>query len=114
MKTGFLAVLAALALVTTGYSGGWHGGGGGWHGNGGGWHGGSLPRRVLRTPITITPDIIDLTAVGVGLPVDTIRGGCFRCRCPTRITDITVPVMDTVVWVWVRTWLRVRILMGEV
>lgn len=31
MKTGFLAVLAALALVTTGFSGGWHGHGG-WHG----------------------------------------------------------------------------------
>jgi hypothetical protein len=33
MKTGFLAVLVALALVTTGFSGGWHGKGG--------WHGGS-------------------------------------------------------------------------
>jgi len=45
--------------------------------------------------VTIAPDITDSTAVGVGLPVDTIRGGCFRCRCPTRITDITVPDMDT-------------------
>jgi hypothetical protein len=44
---------------------------------------------------SIAPDIIDTTGVGVGLPVDTIRGGCSRCRCPTRITDITVPVMDT-------------------
>jgi hypothetical protein len=43
----------------------------------------------------ITPDITDSMAVGVGLPVDTIRGGCFRCQCPIRITDITVPVMDT-------------------
>jgi hypothetical protein len=40
MKTGFLAVLAALALVTTGFSGGWHGHGG-WHGGyRGGYHGG--------------------------------------------------------------------------
>ena len=45
--------------------------------------------------VTTTPDIIDLTEVGVGLRGDTIRGGCFRCRCLTRITDITVPVMDT-------------------
>jgi hypothetical protein len=44
---------------------------------------------------SITPDIIDITAVGVGLPVDTTRGGCFRCRCHTRITDITAPVTDT-------------------
>jgi hypothetical protein len=29
MKTGFFAALAALALVTTGFSGGWHGNG--WH-----------------------------------------------------------------------------------
>ena len=50
MKTGFLAVLAALALVTTGFSGGWHGGyRGGYHGGYGHryyhsgyyrWHGG--------------------------------------------------------------------------
>jgi hypothetical protein len=84
MKTVFLAVLAALALVTTGYSGGWHGGGGE----------GSTGAGITDTDST-APDIIDSTGVGVGLPVDTIRGGCFRCRCPTRITDITVPVMDT-------------------
>jgi hypothetical protein len=44
---------------------------------------------------SIAPDIIDSTVVGVGLPVDTIRGGCFRCQFPIRLTDITVPVMDT-------------------
>jgi hypothetical protein len=43
---------------------------------------------------SIAPDIIDSTEVGGGLPVDTILGGCFRCRYPTRITDITVPAMD--------------------
>ena len=41
MKTGLLAVLAAFALVATGFSGGWRGGGGGWHG-GGGWRGGGF------------------------------------------------------------------------
>jgi hypothetical protein len=56
--------------------------------------GGSTEARITVTD-SIAPDIIDSTGVGVGLPVDTIRGGCFRCRCPTRITDITVPVMDT-------------------
>jgi hypothetical protein len=44
---------------------------------------------------SIMPDITDTTAVGVGLPVDTTRGGSFRCQCLTRITDTTVPVMDT-------------------
>jgi hypothetical protein len=43
---------------------------------------------------SIAPDIIDSTEVGGGLPVDTILGGWFRCRYPTRITDITVPAMD--------------------
>jgi hypothetical protein len=56
--------------------------------------GGSTGAGITDTDST-APDIIDSTGVGVGLPVDTIRGGCFRCRCPTRITDITVPVMDT-------------------
>ena len=56
--------------------------------------GGSTEAGITDTD-SIAPDIIDSTGVGVGLPVDTIRGGCFRCRCPTRITDITVPVMDT-------------------
>ena len=45
--------------------------------------------------VTITPDITDSTADGVGSPVDTIRGGSFQCQYPTRTTDITVPVMDT-------------------
>ena len=56
--------------------------------------GGSTEAGITDTD-SIAPDIIDSTGVGVGLPVDTIRGGCFRCRCPTRITDITVPDMDT-------------------
>jgi hypothetical protein len=42
---------------------------------------------------SIAPDTIDSTEVGGGLPVDTILGGCFRCRCLIRITDITVPAM---------------------
>ncbi len=42
---------------------------------------------------TITQAITVLTAVGVGLPVDTTRGGCFRCQCPTLTTDIMVPGM---------------------
>jgi hypothetical protein len=56
--------------------------------------GGPTGAGITDTDST-TPDIIDSTEVGVGLPVDTIRGGCFRCRYPTRITDITVRVMDT-------------------
>ena len=44
---------------------------------------------------SMAPVITGSTAVGAGLPVDTIRGGSFRCQCHTRITDITVPVMDT-------------------
>lgn len=56
--------------------------------------GGPTGAGITDTDST-TPDIIDSTGVGVGLPVDTIRGGCFRCRYPTRITDITVRVMDT-------------------
>ena len=56
--------------------------------------GGSTEAGIMGTD-SIAPDIIDSTGVGVGLPVDTIRGGCFRCQCPTRTTDITVPVMDT-------------------
>jgi hypothetical protein len=44
---------------------------------------------------TTTPAITDTMVVGVGLLVDTIRGGSFRCQCRTLITDITVPVMDT-------------------
>jgi hypothetical protein len=30
--------------------------------------------------VTTTPDITDTTVVGVGSPVDTIRGGCFSRR----------------------------------
>ena len=56
--------------------------------------GGPTGAGITDTDST-TPDIIDSTGVGVGLPVDTIRGGCFRCQCPIRSTDITVPVMDT-------------------
>ena len=42
MKTGFLAVVVALALATTGFSGGWHGNGGGWHGGSRGYHRGGF------------------------------------------------------------------------
>lgn len=48
---------------------------------------------IMDTDIIVL-DITDTTGVGVGLPADTIRGGCFPCRCPTRITGTTVPVMD--------------------
>jgi|HubBroStandDraft_6_1064221.scaffolds.fasta_scaffold354774_1 hypothetical protein len=50
MKTGFLAVVAALALVTTGFSGGWHGNGGGWHGGyrGGYYRGGYYGHRYYN------------------------------------------------------------------
>ena len=44
---------------------------------------------------TITQAITVSTAVGVGLPVDITRGGCFRCQCLILITDITAAVMDT-------------------
>jgi hypothetical protein len=47
MKTGFLAVLGALALVTTGFSGGWNGHGG-WHG---GYRGGYQWGWILRAPL---------------------------------------------------------------
>ena len=101
MKTGLLAVLAALALVTTGFSGGWHGGGGwtamdgggGWHG-GGGWRGGGFrggyygrgTTAVAGTGMLAT---IDGTAVGAGGAAVTTRGGYFRFHGLTRITVIT-------------------------
>ena len=90
MKTGFLAVLAALTLVTTGFSGGWHGNGGGWHG---GYRGGTIEVGITGTVIT-APDITDTTVVGVGSPVDIIRGGCFSRRsCQYRF--LTLTTVDT-------------------
>ncbi len=50
---------------------------------------------VITDIATITPDIIATAEAGVGTPVDTIRGGCFRYPCLTRTTDITAPVTDT-------------------
>jgi hypothetical protein len=42
---------------------------------------------------TITQAITVITAVGAGLPVDTTRGGCFRCQCLILTMDIMAPGM---------------------
>jgi hypothetical protein len=101
MKTGLLVVLAALALVTTGFSGGWHGDGGGWHGGGGwrggGWSGGGWRGAATTAVAASTPQgIIDGTAAGAGGEAVGTRGGFFRCLSLIRITEgTTVQAMDT-------------------